>query len=141
MLNKLKRIINIINNNKYLKLLLIQLLILLVLVLIFVFVNSSLINIIPSCYWYENYGIHCFSCGSTRCIINFINGNFSSSFLSNPFTFILIIYLFSLDLLYIINTILDKKYLKFFYPKWWYVIIYFSLWAIYTVIMNILNFA
>ncbi len=141
MLNKLKRIINIINNNKYLKLLLIQLLILLVLVLIFVFVNSSLINIIPSCYWYENYGIHCFSCGSTRCIINFINGNLFSSFLSNPFTFILIIYLFSLDLLYIINTILDKKYLKFFYPKWWYVIIYFSLWAIYTVIINILNFA
>lgn len=141
MLNKLKMIINIINNKKYLKLLLIQSLILIVLVLIFVFVNSSLINIIPSCYWMKNYGLHCFSCGSTRCIINFINGDFFSSFWSNPFTFILIIYLFSLDLLYIINTILDKKYLKFFYPKWWYVIIYFSLWAIYTVIINILNFA
>lgn len=139
MLNRLKKLKEIIKNNRYLKLLLIQLAILLVLVFIFAFVKSSLVNIIPHCIWQENYGFYCPSCGSTRCVISFINGDFSYAFYYNPFTFILIIYLFLLDLLYIINTILNKKFLKFFYPKWWYIIIYFSLWAIYTIIINILN--
>ncbi len=140
MFKKIKKINQIIQNNKYLKLLLIQLVIAFVLVFIFVFINSSLINLIPPCFWLKNYGFYCPSCGSTRCVINFINGDFQSSFFYNPFLFVLIIYLFLLDLLYIINTISNKKYLKFFYPKWWYVIIYFSLWAIYTIIINVLNF-
>lgn len=140
MLNNFKKFNYIIKDNKYLRILLIQLLITLVLVFIFVFVNSSLINIIPPCYWHENYGLYCPGCGSSRCIISLVNGNFSDAFFYNPFLFILIIYLFLLDLLYIINTILNKKYLKFFYPKWWYVIIYFSLWAIYTIVINVLHF-
>ena len=140
MLNKFKIIKETIINNKYLKVLLIQLLILLVLAFIFVFVNSSLINFIPPCFWQENYGLSCPSCGSTRCVINLINCNFHDAFFYNPFLFILIVYLFLLDLLYIINTISNKKYLKFFYPKWWYVIIYFSLWAIYTIVINVMNF-
>ena len=64
--------------------------------------------------------------GATRCIISFFNGDFSTSFLYNPFMFILIIYLFLLNVLYIINTILNKKYLTIFYPKWYYVVIYSS---------------
>ena len=137
MFKKIKKINQVFQNNKYLKLLLIQLVIAFVLVFIFVFANSSLINLIPPCFWLENYGFYCPSCGSTRCVISIMHGDFSSAFFYNPFLFILIIYLFLLDLLYIINTILNKKYLKFFYPKWWYVIIYFSLWAIYTIIINI----
>lgn len=139
MLNK-EQINETIKNNNYIKILLIQLAIFIVLVFIFVFSNSSLIDLIPSCYWQENYGFYCLSCGSTRCIINLINGNFYSAFSYSPFLFILIIYLFLLDLLYIINTILNKKFLRFFYPKWWYVIIYFSLWAIYTMIFNFARF-
>lgn len=139
MLDKLKKVEKIIKNNKYLKLLLIQLTLIIVFVFIFVFVKSSLINLIPPCYWQENYGFNCPSCGSTRCIISLMNGDFSSAFSYNPFTFILIMYVFLLDLLYIINTISDKKYLKFLYPKWWYVIIYFSLWGIYTVFINVIN--
>ncbi len=140
MLNKFKKFNQTIKNNKYLKLLLIQLSIVFVLVFIFVFTKSSLVNIIPLCFWKINYGFYCPSCGSTRCVISLINFDFSSAFSYNTFLFILIMYLFLLDLLYIINTIFNKSYLKIFYPKWYYVIIYFSLWAIYTVIINILNF-
>ena len=85
MLNKLKKVEKIIKSNKYLKLLLIQLTIIIVLVFIFVFVKSSLINLIPSCYWQENYGFNCPSCGSTRCIINLVNGNLKLAFFYNPF--------------------------------------------------------
>ena len=127
-------------NKKYSKLIIIQISIIVLLAMIFIFVNSPFKNLTPSCYWKENYNITCPSCGGTRCIANFINGNFRDAFFYNPFLFILIVYLFLLDLLYIINTILNKKYLRFFYPKWWYVIIYFSLWAIYTIIINVLNF-
>ena len=128
-------------NKKYSKLIIIQFSIIALLVMIFIFVNSPFRNFVPNCYWKENYNITCPSCGATRCVTNFINSNFKVAFFYNPFLFILIVYLFLLDLLYIINTISGKKYLKFFYPKWWYVIIYFSLWAIYTIIINVLNFA
>ena len=128
-------------NKKYSKLIIIQFSIIALLVMIFIFVNSPFRNFVPNCYWKENYNITCPSCGATRCVTNFINSNFKVAFFYNPFLFILIVYLFLLDLLYIINTISGKKYLKFFYPKWSYVIIYFSLWAIYTIIINVLNFA
>ena len=128
-------------NKKYSKLIIIQFSIIALLVMIFIFVNSPFRNFVPNCYWKENYNLTCPSCGATRCVTNFINSNFKVAFFYNPFLFILIVYLFLLDLLYIINTISGKKYLKFFYLKWWYVIIYFSLWAIYTIIINVLNFA
>ena len=129
----------IFSNKKYFKLIVIEFSIIAILAMIFIFVNSSFINLAPKCFWLENYNLICPSCGSTRCVINLVNGDFISSFFYNPFLFILIIYLLLLNLLYIINTIFHKKYLKFFYPKWWYAIIYFSLWAIYTVIINILR--
>ncbi len=125
-------------NKKYSKLIIIQISIIVILTMIFLFVHSPFISLTPNCFWKENFNVSCPSCGSTRCIISLVHGDFFSAFLYNPFLFILIIYLFLLNFLYIINTILNKKYLKFFYPKWWYVIIYFSLWAIYTIIMNII---
>ena len=125
-------------NKKYSKLIFIEFSIIISLIIIFIFVKSSFINFMPSCYWLKNYGFICPGCGSTRCIVNFIQGNFITSFLYNPFLFVLITYLLLLNLLYIINTILDKKFFKFFYPKWWYIIIYFSIWAIYTIIINII---
>ena len=132
------KLLNKIKNNKFLKLILIQIIILIVLMLTILFIKSTLIHLVPNCYWQENYGIICPSCGSTRCVINLINGNFKVSFFYNPFLFILIIYLFLLDLIYIINTIWNKKYLESFYPKWYYIIVYFSLWVFYTIIINII---
>lgn len=132
------KFLNKIKNNKFLKLTSIQVIIFTILIIIIFFVKTKLIHFIPNCYWQENYGIICPSCGSTRCIINLVNGNLKLAFFYNPFLFILIIYLLLLDLLYIINTIWNKKYLKFFYPKWYYIIIYFSLWAIYTIYINII---
>ena len=127
-----------LSKKKYFKLIFIELSIIISLIIIFVFVNSSFINFIPSCFWLKNYGFICPACGSTRCIISFMEWNFVASFLYNPFLFVLILYLFLLNLLYILNTILDKKIFKFFYPKWWYIIVYFSIWAIYTIIINII---
>ena len=125
----------IFSNKKYFKLIIIEFSIIAILAMIFIFVNSSFINLAPKCFWLENYNLICPSCGSTRCIINLVNGDFISSFFYNPFLFILIIYLLLLNLLYIINTIFHKKYLKFFYPKWWYVCICTTLFFAHIVVI------
>lgn len=132
-----KMLKKIIQENKNLKLLLIQIVILIILVIIFAFVESPFVNLVPRCYWKEQYGFYCPSCGSTRCVISLVNGDFISAFTYNPFTFCLIIYLLLLNFLYIINTIFKKSYLNFFYPKWWYIIVYFLLWFIYTITINL----
>lgn len=125
-------------NKKYYKLIIIEISVIALIAATFLFINSNFISFIPNCFWKENFNLTCPGCGSTRCIISLFSGKFIQSFMYNPFLFILIAYLFLLNLLYIINTILDKKYLKFLYPKWWYIIIYFSLWAIYTIILNVI---
>lgn len=123
--------------NELLKLTIIQLAILLSGVAIFIFVHSPyIIKYVPVCFWQKNFGIICPSCGSTRCIISLFTGNFKEAFFYHPFLFIFIIYFILLDILYIVNTLTKKKYLKWFYPKWWYVIIYFVLWVLYTISLN-----
>lgn len=62
---------------------------------------------------------------------------YGDAFLFNPFLVVLIFYLLFLDILYIVNVIFDKKILKVFYPKWWYIVIYFVLWFLYTIYINI----
>ena len=126
-----------LTDKKYFKLIIIEISIIVFITIMFLFVNS---NFIPHCFWQENFNLICPGCGSTRCVISLINGDFLQSFTYNPFLFVLIVYVFLLNLLYIINTILDKKYLKIFYPKWWYIVIYFSLWVIYTIILNVFYF-
>ena len=119
------------------KLIIIQLAIILVCLFVFTFVHSSYITkYMPKCFWQENFGIICPGCGSTRCIINLFTGNFKEAFFSHPFLFMFIVYFVLLDIIYIINTLAKKKYFHWFYPKWWYVIIYFVLWVIYTISLN-----
>lgn len=123
--------------NRLLKLMILQFSILLVLICIFLFVHSSFVTIIPSCFWKEYYHITCPSCGATRCVISLSNGNLQEAFTYHPFLFILISYLFFLDVIYIVHTITKKDFWKIFYPKWWYVILYACLWFGYTIYLNI----
>lgn len=128
-----------IKNNKILKLIFLQILILFILIGLYLFFNSNLDDLImPKCFWNENYGVLCPSCGATRCLQNLFAGNIINAFYYNPFICMLAIYLIVLDIVYFVNTIFNKNILKFIYPKWWYVIIYFSIWAIYTIIINVI---
>ncbi len=128
-----------ITKNKVSKLILSQLAIILAFIFLYFFFNSNLDNIMPSCFWKEHFNVICPSCGATRCLQNFFAGNFLVSLSYNPFVFVLIIYLILLDIVYVFNNVFNKHVFKFLYPKWWYVIIYFSIWAISTVIYNVLR--
>lgn len=125
-------------NKKYLKLIIIELLIIILVIVIFFTVKSNYIyNISSSCFFKDTYNIYCPSCGGTRCIVNLINGNILDAFLYNPFIFIIVIYLFLLNIIYIINTIFNKKILKFLYIKPYFIILFIFTWIIFTIYRNI----
>ena len=123
---------------RYYKIIIIQILIIISILLIYLFVKLDFVKFLPECYWLTNYNFYCPSCGSTRCMINLVDGNFLQAFQSNPFFFIFIIYLLIVDLIYLFNTIFNKNLLHFLYPnKWWKIVGFFVIWIIYTIILNI----
>lgn len=91
----------------------------------------------PLCYFRENYGIFCPSCNFTRCVIALSHFDIIGAIMYQPILAISIIYLFFINIIYIINTITGKKFLEKMYPKPWYLIIFALLLIIYALYMNI----
>ncbi len=119
---------------KALKILIIEFLLV---ILLKIFINSSLIQYIPECIVYKYLNIYCPSCGGTRCIRNILQGNFIQAFKDHSIFFITIIYLLLFNIIYLINLNKKEKILTFIYPKYYYVIIFAMLVAIYTIMRNI----
>lgn len=118
--------------NKKIKLLVLQSFIIMIGVLVIVLVKSDMVDkILPTCIFRQEHGVICPTCGATRCIISFLNLNFESSFKYHPVLFLLIIYLIGIDILFIINTIFKKKFLKFMYPSIPMLCTFLSLHVIY----------
>lgn len=105
---------------------------------IFIIIKLDMIKLVPVCIINKTYGILCPSCGGTRCIINFVMGNYKDSFLYHPIFFITIIYLILVNILYVINSFRKKKVATFLYPKEKFWIIYVIVLVIYTIIRNLL---
>ena len=125
-------------NKKIKNMLLLELGIVFLVLIIFIMIKLNMIKYIPNCFIHEKFGILCPSCGGTRCVINFLTGNFMQSFLYHPIFFITIIYLLFINLIYIINSFRKKEILTFLYPKekFWYVFLIIIL--IYTIVRNII---
>ena len=110
----------------------------LIIILLYIFINSKFIKLIPSCWVCDSIGLLCPACGGTRCIINIFKGNFVQAFFSHMVFFVSIVYLFIVNIVYIININREKKILKWIYPKYWYVIIFAIALVIYTIVRNLL---
>lgn len=55
---------------------------------IFLKINlNDIVNSMPKCFIYSNFGIYCPACGNTRCIAAILNFDFISAIKRNPFTF------------------------------------------------------
>jgi len=118
------------------KLIVTELVVIIVIVVGHILVNSKYINLMPECYFREHYGILCPSCGGTRCVINFLNGNFLEALKYHVVFFITILYLIMLNIVFIINNFKTKPILEKIYPKWWYLIIWGVVLLLYTIIRN-----
>lgn len=124
-------------NSKIKKMLQLELGILFLVLIIFIIIKTNLIYLMPDCLINTYLGILCPSCGGTRCVINFIQGNFMQSFLYHPIFFITIIYLILANILYIVNSFKKKEILTFLYPKTKFWIIFIIILLIFTIVRNI----
>lgn len=102
-------------------------------------IKYDYIKLIPRCYIFENFNILCPSCGSTRCVINFLQGNIFLAFYYNPIICITIIYLIIVNFIYCINNITNRNILICIYPRWYYIIIWAFILIILAIIRNCLG--
>ena len=122
-------------NKKQIKIIIIELIFLLG---VYGFLNSELIQWMPSCWIYQTTGILCPACGGTRCVVELVRGNWCQAFFYHKIFFILIIYVLIINIAYIINLNREKKVAMWVYPKYWYMFIFVILLIAYTIIRNLL---
>lgn len=108
------------------------------LVILYGFITSQYLEMIPSCWIHRETGLLCPACGGTRCLISLLKGNWIKAFFSHTIFFIGILYLFIINVVYIINLNREKKIATWMYPKYWYVFVFTILLIIYTIIRNLL---
>lgn len=120
------------------KMLMIELGLIILVLSLFIIIKNNMLYIFPECIVYKYLGILCPSCRGTRCIINFLNGNFYKSFLYHPIFFITIIYLIIFNIVYIINSFRKKDILKFLYPNLKIIILFIVIILVYTVLRNVI---
>lgn len=121
-------------NKKTIKIIVIEIIIL---VGIYYIVHSNLIEVVPKCWIFEKTSILCPSCGGTKCIIYFLEGNFLKSCMSNMVFFIILIYLMICNIVYLINLNRTSKILIQLYPTYKHVIFFTILLIIYTIVRNL----
>lgn len=124
-------------NKKIKRMIFIELGILFLVLIIYIAMRTGTLNLIPRCIINEQFNILCPSCGGTRCVINFVQGNFSDSFKYHSVFFITIIYLIIVNIIFIINSFRKKESLTFLYPKSKFWIAFIIVVVIFTVLRNI----
>ena len=86
-------------------------------VLLVTVIHSRWLEMIPKCVFHDKYNFICPTCGATRCVIRFLDFNFIASFCYHPIIFCIMVYAIIIDIVYIINVIWKKNFLKFLYPS------------------------
>lgn len=124
-------------NKKIRNMLLLELGIIFLVLIIFIIVKLNIVKYMPVCFFKKNFGILCPGCGGTRCVTNFMQGNFKESFIYHPIYFILIIYLSIVNIIYIINSFRNKEIATFLYPKAKFWKIFLIIICLYTFFRNI----
>ena len=108
------------------------------LAILYLFTKSDYIELVPECWIYKSTGILCPACGGTRCVLNFLQGNFIEAFFSHMVFFLGIIYLGIINIVYLINLNKKEKIATWIYPKYWYTIIFVIILIVYAIMRNVL---
>lgn len=122
------------------KMIFIQLGIVLIAIGTILFVEMGWVQLLPECQFRQQYGIICPSCGMTRCSIHILHFQWKEAFLYHPTLFLCVIWLGLADVIYIWNTIFQKKLGTFFFPSLGWLYFFLSLFVIQYVVKLILYF-
>ena len=117
---------------------LVELGILFLVLMIYICINLDLIKLMPECIINKHFHILCPSCGGTRSVISFLKGNLIESFKYHQIFFLTIIYLFIVNIIFIINAFRKEEILKKLYPTIRFWIIFIIIILVFTVFRNIL---
>ncbi len=123
--------------NKIKNMLWLELGILFLVLIIFIIIQFDIIKFIPTCPIHRIFGILCPSCQGTRCVLSFIAGDFAASFTYHPVFFTTIVYLMTVNIIFIVNAFRKKEILTFLYPKTKFWIIFIIILGIFTIVRNI----
>ncbi|MBO5413745.1 MAG: DUF2752 domain-containing protein [Clostridia bacterium] len=124
-------------NKKLKKMIFIELGIVFLVLIIYIAIKTGIVSFVPRCIINKNFGILCPSCGGTRCVINFVGGNFVDSFNYHPIFFITIFYLIIVNVIFIINSFRKKEVSTFLYPKSKFWIGFIIILFIFTILRNV----
>lgn len=120
--------------SKVKKMLILELGILLLVLIIFIIAKTGVYAMFPQCMIKGILNIDCPTCGATRCVTNFVTGNWKESFFYHPFFFITIIYLIIANIVYIINAFRKKNILRWIYPTYKFWIVWAVLFMIFAIV-------
>lgn len=128
-------------DNKKKRMLILQLILILVGVLAILVIKTDIIKLIPPCAVRSCFGIICPTCGVTRCINNILSLRFDLAFKYHPVFFLGVCYFIIVDLLYVVNTMFNKKFLNFLQPTYkkltiFYVLLFFQYFYRLFVMLN-----
>ena len=112
----------------------IQIFIFLFIMWLYIVLNTDMIKLIPVCIFYDKFGFLCPACGGTRFMISLLNFDLIKAFYIHPIFFLSAMYLAILNILYIINTIFNKKIHLF---RLWHIVFWGVLLLIFTIFRNI----
>lgn len=124
--------------SKLKKMIVIELGIVLFTIITIIIVKYKIFDIFPRCIVNQYLGIQCPSCGATRCIINFVLGNWAESFNYHQVLFVTILYLIVVNFVYIFNCCRKEKVLEWLYPKFYFWIAWTFILIIFTIVRNII---
>ncbi len=119
------------------QMLLLELGILLLVLILFMVWKLNIIRLIPPCFLYKTFGILCPACGGTRCVTNFMLGNFQESFFYHPIFFMTIVYLIIVNFIYLLNVITKKEIAVNLYPKAKFWIFFSVILVVFFLVRNI----
>jgi len=120
-------------NKKLQKMIILQIIFFLIAIGIYILINTELYNNISECNFKKNTGYLCPACGGTRCVKSILKFEFINAFQYNQMIFFTIIYMFILNLIYVITTILNRPVIIF---KHYYVYFWLVFFIMFTILRN-----
>lgn len=121
--------------NKELKTMIaLQIIFLVITVAIYILINTEFYSKISECNFNKITGFLCPACGGTRCIKSIFNLDFINAFKYNQMIFFTTMYMFVLNLVYVITTIFKKTIIVF---KYYYVYFWLIFFTVFTILRNI----
>lgn len=120
--------------DRFKKMLILQLIFLLITIALYILINTSLYKNNVNCTFLKITGFLCPACGGTRCVNSILRLDFINALKYNAAIFVTCLYIFVINLAYIIGTFFNKKIVLF---KTYHVYIWLVAFFIYAILRNI----